>query len=330
MIEFPGIRILNLIKISPDKKEVKRKFMKKNILFPVAIILFIAGTAHPAWSWIGKPIKLWKTVSGMKEITTEMYMRKADGSENTGAAVIVCPGGSYHHLGIISEGHKTSSWFAKRGVTAFTLRYRVAGAGWHHPAMLQDVQRAIQLVRENAEEYGINPGKIGVIGFSAGGHLALMAGAFFSSRDELQKLGIEHTVSLRPDFVIPVYPVVSMMDGLAHERSRRSLLGKKPTEEMKESFSMEKQIPADMPPVYIVAAKDDTVVDYRNSEVLYKALTEKGIECRFALYETGGHGFGMKNNKFAEETRWRESMWQWLVEKGFVKQGLATEAYRVK
>lgn len=286
--------------------------MKKNII-PVFLFFLLFTAGYPVWAWIGKPIKLWKNVQGMKEITTEMYMNRVKkGVENTGAAVIVCPGGSYHHLGIISEGHKTSDWFAERGVTAFTLRYRVAGNGWRHPAMLQDVQRAIQIVRENAEEYGVNPDKIGVIGFSAGGHLALMAGAFFSKHDELKKLGIEHTVSIRPDFVIPVYPVVSMTDGLAHERSRRSLLGKNPGEETKEAFSMEKQIPQDMPPVYIVATKDDTVVDYRNSEVLYKALTEKGIECRLALYETGGHGFGMKNNKFAEESRWRESMWEWM------------------
>lgn len=256
----------------------------------------------------GKEILLWKGISRMEKFTSAMYVHEAQG-DNTGAAVIVCPGGSYHHLGLYNEGYKTSRWFASKGVTAFTLRYRTAENGYHEPSMLQDVQRAIQLVRENAEKYGIDVNKVGVIGFSAGGHLVTMAGAFWQSHDELKKIGIEHEVSLRPDFVIPVYPVVSMDDEIAHRWSRKSLLGGNQSEERKIEFSMEKQIPADMPPCYIVVCMDDPVVDYRNSFVLYDAMQEKNIQSRLAVYEWGGHGFGMLNNRFMRKFRWNEKMW---------------------
>lgn len=281
----------------------------------VMSLFLCVSIPQSAWAWIGEPIKLWKDVPSMRGVGTEMYAHKVKDAANTGAAVIICPGGSYHHLGILAEGHAVAEWFAECGVTAFTLRYRVAGDGWRHPAMLQDVQRAIQLVRERAGEYGVRQDKVGVIGFSAGGHLALMAGAFFSESDELQKLGIEKSVSIRPDFVVAVYPVVTMVGETAHKRSRRSLLGKD-AEGLAPAFSMERRIPPDMPPVYIVAAKDDDVVDYRNSVALYDALVEAGVPGRLALYETGGHGFGMRDNEFAETSRWRESLWEWLSETG--------------
>lgn len=175
--------------------------------------------------------------------------------------------------------------------------------------MLQDIQRAIQIVRENAEFYSIDENKVGVIGFSAGGHLVAMAGAFFESHDELKNLGIEHKVSLRPDFCVPVYPVVSMNDEIAHRWSRKSLLGKNQSESRKNEFSLELQIPENMPPTYIVVCLDDPIVDYRNSFVLYEALQAQKIPSELAVYEWGKHGFGMLNNKFMKEFHWNEKMW---------------------
>lgn len=267
-------------------------------------------------------IYLWKSIKNMKREDSVMYVHRPSPEKNTGTAVIICPGGSYHHLGIFSEGYTTAKWFSSLGVTAFNLQYRVSQAGYHHPAMLQDIQRAIQYVREHAAEYGINPAKIGAIGYSAGGHLVTMAGAFASTDNELEKIGIHTNVSLRPDFVIPVYPVVSMRDDIANKWSRKSLLGKNMSEERKSMFSMEKQIPDNMPPTYVVACRDDPTVQFVNSQLLYQALLDKKIPCRFAQYDKGGHGFGMKNNVFMKKEHWNEALKAWLIETGFLPSSL--------
>lgn len=245
-----------------------------------------------------------------------MFMSKPENANGT--AVVICPGGSYHHLGMYNEGHCTAKWFNSLGVTTFVLRYRVAEGGFHHPNQLQDVQRAVQLVRENAGSYGIDAHKVGAIGFSAGGHLVTMAGAFADTDNELEKLGIRTDVSLRPDFVVPVYPVVSMRDDIANRWSRRSLLGRDMSEERKEKFSMEKQIPPDMPPTYLVACRNDRVVMFENSVLLDRALTAQNVPHRFAVYDTGGHGFGMLNNTFMKKYHWNEDLELWLKETGFL------------
>lgn len=264
-------------------------------------------------------IYLWRNVKGMEKEPSVMFMHKPSASENTGTAVIICPGGSYHHLGLYNEGYCSAKWFSQNGVTAFMLKYRTNESLYHEPAMLQDVQRAIQLLRENAEEYGINPDKIGVIGYSAGGHLAAMSGEFWQTHNELKKIGIETSVSLRPDFCMPIYPVVSMQDDIAHRWSRKSLLGKNQSQQRKDEFSLELNVPDDMPPTYIVVAKDDPVVIYENSIRLYKALEEKNIpNCRLALYEWGKHGFGMLNGPFMQEFHWNESLKEWMIEIGML------------
>ncbi|WP_288716373.1 alpha/beta hydrolase [uncultured Treponema sp.] len=284
--------------------------MKKTLFF---LLIFTAETMLSAKS--GKPIRIWEDVPSMKKTKTVMYMHEPDkNAGNRNAAVIICPGGSYHHLGLYNEGYKTAEWFSSKGVMSFTLRYRTAEGGNHYPAMLEDLQRAIQIVRERASEYEIDPGKVGIIGYSAGGHLVTMGGAFYQSHNELKKLGIETEVSLRPDFVIPVYPVVSMQDSIAHKWSRKSLLGKNQTQERKDEFSMEMQIPSDMPPTYVVVCRDDNVVDYKNSLELYKALENQNINAHLELYEWGKHGFGMLNNSFMKSFHWNDTLWNWLIQ----------------
>ena len=292
--------------------------MKKIFTTIAALVLFsITATAQDA------TIYLWRNIKGMEKQPSVMFMHKpSEDVVNTHTAVIVCPGGSYHHLGLKGEGNTTATWFAENGVTAFVLKYRTAESFYHHPAMLQDIQRAIQLVRENAEEWDINPEKVGIIGFSAGGHLVTMAGEFWQTHDEIAKLGIECQVSLRPDFVIPVYPVVSMQDDIAHRWSRNSLLGKgkkNQTQERKDEFSLELNVPADMPPTYVVVCDDDPVVIPENSLRLYEALQSANIPSRLARYEWGKHGFGMKNNAFMKEFHWNQSLKEWLVELGFME-----------
>ena len=291
--------------------------MKKIITAFAASILFYASAfAQDA------TIYLWRNVKGMEKEPSVMFMHKAaDTAPHIRTAVIVCPGGSYHHLGLKGEGNTTATWFAENGVTAFVLKYRTAESFYHHPAMLQDIQRAIQLVRENADNWDIDPNKVGVIGFSAGGHLVTMAGEFWQTHNEIAKLGIQTNVSLRPDFVVPVYPVVSMQDDIAHRWSRNSLLGhgkKNQTQARKDEFSMELNVPADMPPTYVVVCDDDPVVIPENSLRLYDALQAKKIPSRLAVYDWGGHGFGMKDNAFMQEFHWNQSLKEWLVELGFM------------
>lgn len=263
-----------------------------------------------------KTIYLWRNVKGMEKQPSVMYMHEPK-ENKTKTAVIVCPGGSYHHLGLYNEGYCSAKWFSENGITAFMLKYRSNESLYNHPAMLEDIQRAIQIVRENADEYGIDASKVGVIGYSAGGHLVTMAGEFGERFNELEKLGIETAVSLRPDFVMPIYPVVSMQDDISHKWSRRSLLGKNQTQERKDLFSMELQVPDNMPPTYIVVCKDDNVVDYNNSLRLYDALLAKNIQnCELHVYEWGKHGFGMLNGPFMKEFKWNEPLLEWIKKIG--------------
>ncbi len=255
---------------------------------------------------------IWKDVEGMKKNKAKMLIYPAAEDNNTGAAVLICPGGSYHHLGVPHEGKRTAEWFNQKGVSAFVLCYRTSGKGFHHPAMIEDVQRAMQLIRDNADKYGIDTDRIGAIGFSAGGHLVTMSGAF-ADKNYLSDIGIQTDTDLHPNWVAAIYPVVSMQDSIVHERSRKFLLGKDNiTKENIDLFSMELQIPDSMPPTFVLASKDDDVVDYRNSIALDKALTNKIIQHSFLLFDTGGHGYGMKETEFTISSQWREKLYEWL------------------
>lgn len=282
--------------------------MKKLLILNLFLIT-ISVVAQP------KPVYLWKDIKGMQREKTRLYVYKAPEAISTGVGVIICPGGSYHHLGMLHEGYQVAEWLNSQGITAFVLRYRVGMHGYCHPAMIQDIQRALQFVKESSPDLK----KIGVMGFSAGGHLVTMAGAFFKE-NYLKVFGIQPKVPLRPDFVVPVYPVVSMQDSLAHLRSRKNLLGESFTKEQMDKFSMELQIHDDMPPVFLITAKDDPVVNYKNSVALDRALTNKNINHTFLLYEKGGHGYGMDEKKGGEAARWNVVFKEWLIENGFIKE----------
>lgn len=281
----------------------------KRILYTLTLLVWVlAACAQP------KPIKLWKEVPGMKSQPTKMYVYPAPKDKNTGVAVVIFPGGSYSHtMGIATEGFGVAEWLNSQGINAFVVKYRTGNRGYHHPAMIEDAQYAIHYVRQHAKEYGINTEKVGTMGFSAGGHLVTMTGAF--ARDNyLAKLGVKDKISLRPDFVVPVYPVVSMQDEIVHERSRRNLLTRHYTPEEQSKFSMELSIPADMPPTLVVTAKDDPVVKYENSVQLDRSLKKAYIPHKFLLYETGGHGYGMDESKAPEAGKWKYEFIKWLKE----------------
>ena len=282
--------------------------MRRLFLILVCIILVLAVEAQP------KPIKLWADVQGMKSMPSKLYIYPAPKENNTGIAVVVCPGGSYSHtMGIATEGFEVAEWLNSQGISAFVLKYRVGSQLYHHPSMIQDAQYAMHYVKQHAAEYRINPDKVGAMGFSAGGHLVTMMGAFHKD-NYIQDLGVADDISLKPAFVVPVYPVVSMQDSIAHKRSRRNLLTRHYNKGQQDHFSMELSIPKDMPPVFLVTAVDDPVVMYQNSVVLDKALTKAGIKHKFKLYKTGGHGYGLSETIAPEAGQWKHEFIKWLRE----------------
>lgn len=213
------------------------------------------------------------------------------GGNPTKAAVIICPGGGYHNLHIQREGFRVAEAFNKQGIAAFVLKYRLPEEKIVKDkslAPLKDAQRAIQLLRENAEQWGIAPDKIGIMGFSAGGHLASSAGVHY---DTILVENKQNT-SLRPDFMILVYPVISFNDNIGHLGSRDRLLGQPSNEEQVKFFSNELQVNRDTPKTILFHASDDTVVPVENSLRFYNQLLENKIPAEMHLYSKGQHGFG--------------------------------------
>ncbi|MDR0893699.1 MAG: alpha/beta hydrolase [Prevotellaceae bacterium] len=270
------------------------------------------------------PVQIWEGVTSHTEVTLTPYLPAVDTCRHT--AVIICPGGSYCWLDTTSEGTDVARYLQRRGIAAFVLRYRTAGVLafithnrllWHgnqHPDMIQDLQRAIEWVRIHAEMYQIRDNRIGVMGFSAGGHLALTAAERFDT-NFMAPLGIQPRASLRPDFVAALYPVVTLSDSrYTHRRSRRGLLGenKKRNIQMRDSLSAELHVRTDMPPVFLMNCKDDPVVKPQNALLLDSALTAHAVPHHYLQYTTGGHGFGIHPRAGADSADWIEQFINWL------------------
>lgn len=233
----------------------------------------------------------------------------------TGAAVIICPGGGYRILAAGHEGHDVAKRFNEMGVAAVVLKYRLPDDQTminKEIGPLQDAQRAIQFVRENAKKWRIDENKIGIMGFSAGGHLASTAGTHFG------KSYIENPnkISLRPDFLILVYPVISFNDSIGHTGSRDNLLGKNASVEKIHSYSNQTQVSPATPPTFLIHAKDDPV-KVENSLVFAEALGKNKVPYRIYLYEKGGHGYGMNNP--TSDVKWMDLVQQWMKEKDWPK-----------
>lgn len=232
-----------------------------------------------------------------------------------GKLVIICPGGGYHSVAYDWEGTDVAKWFNSIGVTAFVLKYRMpnsASVKTSHEAPLQDAQRALRYVRANAEEFGVEKNKIGIMGFSAGGHLASTLGTQFDKPNNFKELDLDF-VSARPDFMILMYPVVTMKDDFTHKGSKNSLLGLKPKNKLVTQFSNELQVTENTPPTFIVHASDDKAVSVENSLQLYKSLNNHNIKTEMHIYSYGGHGFGMAINRGRLQT-WTNRLEDWLVD----------------
>ncbi|OQP62074.1 1,4-beta-xylanase [Niastella vici] len=234
----------------------------------------------------------------------------------TGAAVVVIPGGGYRNVAIGHEGYDVAKRFNEMGVAAFVLKYRLPSDVTmvnKEIGPIQDAQRAIQIVREKAKEWEIDKNRVGIIGFSAGGHLASAAGTHFNHA----YIDAGKKANLRPDFMILVYPVISFADSICHKGSRENLLGKDPSPEKKMEYSNELQVTKKTPPTYLVHAEDDSTVKVQNMLLFATALQKNKVPFDFYLYEKGGHGFGMNNS--TSEVKWMDLVQEWMTKSGWIK-----------
>ncbi len=237
----------------------------------------------------------------------------ASGADKVPTGVVVCPGGGYVNLAMDHEGKQIAEWLNHLGISAFVLKYRL-GPEYHYPVELWDVQRAIRYVRAHAQEFGISPNRIGVWGFSAGGHLASTAGTHFDKGDPNGSDAIDKQSS-RPDFMILAYPVITFLEPYAHLGSLHALLGEKPDPQLVRLLSNELQVTPQTPPAFLFHTSDDTVVPVQNSVQFYLALRQAGVPAEMHIYLHGRHGVGLAQDDPVLKT-WPDRLSDWLKLQG--------------
>lgn len=247
-------------------------------------------------------------------ISPTLYTYLPENMTEATPAVVICPGGGYHIVSIESEGHNLARWFQERGVAAFVLKYRIpleASFDNKESVALQDVQQSFKYLHNNAKLFNIDKKKIGVMGFSAGGHLAASASVHYD-----KPLVDEKAKYLRPAFSLLIYPVITFDGEFTHKGSRKNLIGPTWTKEKEVYYSCEKQVTKSTPPTYLIHAKDDKAVPYHNSELYKEALDAHGVDNKLVLLETGGHGFGLVPGKATNY--WVDSLADWMREMSFM------------
>ncbi|WP_414656171.1 alpha/beta hydrolase [Flavobacterium sp.] len=307
------------------KKQSLGRISLSILLFSTMFSLHAQNQVIPLWNKIPDEIKsvdykeketikdgIVQSTSQVSIPTLSIFIPKETKPNQT--AVIICPGGGYSHLAFEKEGTKVAEWFNSIGIAAFVLKYRMPTdltMKNKNVGPLQDAQEAIRYVRQNATKWNIDPSKIGILGFSAGGHLASTASTHFD--DKVYES--TYKVSARPDFSLLIYPVISMENNITHKGSQTNLLGNNPSEELINSFSNEKKVTSQTPPTFLVHATDDTAVIPENSINYYLALKKNGVTTELHLYEKGGHGFGLgvkDTSKF-----WTKDCIEWLKANGY-------------
>lgn len=251
------------------------------------------------------------SISKVTTPTLTVYVPK----NPNGTAVIICPGGGYEYLSIQKEGYKTAEWFNAIGITAFVLKYRLPNdIIMENKAIgpLQDAQESVRYIRRNASRWNVDPGKIGVLGYSAGGHLA----ATLSTKFNEKVYENSDDVSARPDFSLLIYPVISMTSHTTHKGSKNKLLGKDASAALVDQFSTEKLITPETPPAFLAHAVDDKAVIVENSLLYFVRLRESGINAELHMYQSGGHGFGL--GKDGTSKSWTEDCKNWLQANQFL------------
>lgn len=269
-----------------------------------------ARKADPLWP-NGAPGALGTTDEDTPTLTP--YLLPA--ARNTGTAVVVCPGGGYLHLAMDHEGDQVARWLNSIGVQSFVLKYRL-GPRYHHPIELGDAQRAIRTVRSKAAQYLVQPDRIGIMGFSAGGHLASTAGTHFDSGNPSAADPIDRAGS-RPDFLVLGYPVISFTS-FPHRGSMHALLGDNPDPKLVELLSNELQVTAQTPPTFLFHTSADATVPVENSVMFYMALHKAGVPAEMHIYEEGPHGVGLAPTDEALSS-WPERLANWMRVRGLLR-----------
>ena len=268
-------------------------------------------------------IALWSgeaPVGGDKVEKSNAFITVYRPTKSDGTAVIICPGGGYRNLVKGPEGVGIAKWLNQHGIVGVVLEYRLPNGQPYRP--LYDAQRAIRIVRSRASEWKCNPKQIGIIGFSAGGHLASSAATHFdygkgNSKDLIEK------ISCRPDFAILVYPVITMGPG-AHNGSKRALLGNNPEEAMVKLFSNEIQVTTKTPPVFLTHAADDSIVIPRNSKLFYDALIANNVHAKYLKLPSGNHGLNRYSGPMWDA--WQTQSLEWLRTEGLISQVIVTSS----
>lgn len=278
------------------------------------IILLISASFSPLFSQEHFIMQLWpagapesngytenKPEEGVFTMVTnaELWVYLPEKAKANGQAVVLCPGGGYWGLAFNHEGVNAAKWLNKQGVAGIVLKYRMPNGNPEIPS--KDVRRAIEITRENSEKWNISTDKVGVMGSSAGGHLASTAATHYTSTEN------------RPDFAILIYPVITMRENLTHIGSRENLLGKNATEAIVAKYSNDEQVTENTPPAFIVFSNDDNVVDPRNGTLFYNALKAKNVPAEIHIYPSGGHGWGWSDG-FKYVSEYRTSLGRWLSE----------------
>ena len=289
--------------------------------FVIVVATVIVSAQQPASLTDGQTLRLWTSSapgalgSDDSDVPTLTAYLPRTMTAST-PAVVICPGGGYRNLASNHEGRQVANYFNSLGMAAFVLRYRL-GPRYHHPVELGDAQRAVRTLRSHAAEWQLDPARIGIVGFSAGGHLAMSASTIFDAGDPRAPDAIDR-VSSRPDFVVLGYPVISMVAPWTHRGSKQNLLGDAPDEALARKLSGELAVTKGTPQTFIFHTADDTVVPVENSVQYFLALRQAGIPVEMHVFEKGPHGVGLANDN-ASLSPWSALLANWLRTRGLIK-----------
>jgi len=290
----------------------------KKLAVAILLLILSAGVSQAATHQVillwpdGAPRALGKKPEDQPTLT--LYLPEPGKAVPTG--VVVCPGGGYVMLAMKKEGTDIAEWLNSMGIAAFVLKYRL-GPRYHYPVELWDGQRAMRYVRYHAKEYGIDPDRIGIWGFSAGGHLASMVGTHFDSGKPGAPDPIDR-VSSRPDFMVLAYPVISMLPPYVHEGSMHALLGENPDPKLQRYLSSQLQVTPRTPPTFLFSTDDDTTVPCENSVLFFLALRKNHVPAEMHIFEPGPHGVGLAPTR-AELSIWPTLLANWFRTRGMLK-----------
>ena len=293
------------------------------------ILLSFAGcllnSATAATSAESQAMSLWDTAApkaaeapAEPQPFVEVFLPTTDTAN--GSAMVICPGGGYGGLAVGHEGADVAGWYTANGTTAFVLHYRLGKQGHHYPTQLIDVQRAIRLVRSKAEQFAIDPHRIGVMGFSAGGHLASMAATLFAEQPTLPSMQADavDAVSARPDLAVLCYPVIALNAPHAHRGSRKNLLGPHDSDALADQLSTDQRVTKETPPTFLFQTDADSGVPAENAVGFYLACRRAGVPAELHVYQPGRHGIGLAT-KYPGVATWPDRLRDWLALQGFFK-----------